>query len=1734
MRALLTVSVLLLLPSTAAAQSPGNRLAYLDEVDPYYPSRTFPRLITPQWVGEKGVEAVVILGIDDMRDPKRYEVFLRPILRRLKQIDGRAPVSIMTNQIDPRDPQLQTWLKEGLSLETHTFDHPCPFFKGGSFEKAKATYDKCVDLLASVPNSKPVAFRMPCCDSLNTPSPRFWAEIFNKTTDKGNFLSIDTSVFNVFTANDPELPRELVLNPDGTERFRRYLPRDRSFVNTIEDYPYPYVIGGKCWEFPCVTPSDWQAQHLQKPFNPRTVDDWKAALDCTVVKQGVFCLVFHPHGWIKNDQIVELIDHAVKKHGKKVKFLTFKEAQERLNKNLLGGQPLRHVKHGMDRGVRLLDLNGDGYIDVVVGNQGHGQTRVWTPDKRTWRVIKSPPWFADDDDPDNVFEGQFAFLRTGRYPSLFFGSDFINSYFNGNRWTDDDTLAKGLAGVFTKRALGPGGDLGVRLRDLDGDGRPELIASSVGEQGTLYALTDKGTWKELPFTLPFGARVVDEKGRDNGLRLIDLDGDGKLDLIFSNEKEYGIYLFGDMKTGWSRKVMAGKRGDKDALPMISRNGTNNGFWVHSGHLWWSNEDTPLLKDHVDRRSIKELLKNEPPRPLSPEASLRALKPRPGFTVELMAAEPLVMDPVAFAFGPDGKLWVVEMGDYPLGTDGKGKHGGRVKFLEKTKASRGRKPPEDAPYDRATVFMDSLGYPTGVLPWGKGVLVTCAPDIFYAEDTDGDGKADKKEVLYTGFIEGNQQHRVNSLVWGLDNWIYCANGDSGGRVKSLKTGKVVDIRGRDFRIKPDTGEIDLQTGQTQFGRSRDDWGNWFGGNNSNPMWHFALADHYLRRNPHLAPPDPRVPVSVKPGTAPVFPLSRTLERFNDFWAFNRFTSACSPIVYRDDLFGSVVPSLREGKAGSRSEPTTWVFVSEPVHNLVHREVMTPKGVTFTSRRAADEEGSEFLASSDNWFRPAMIQTGPDGALWVADMYRHVIEHPQWIPKDWQKKLDLRAGHDLGRLYRVYPVGVKPRAIPRLDRLDTRGLVAALDSPSGWQRDMAQMLLVRKQDRSALPALRKLLKECKNPLARLHALCTLDGYDLDLKSMFVPVSDGLSDPHPGVRAHAVRLAEARLRRQQGPWVWGFDSPALVEKETDPRVRLQLAYTLGEWVNHEKAGEMLGRLAQKDGADPYLLAAILSSVKQENFASMAREVLAAPKPVAPVVLEKMSRLAGALGDAKGTAALLTSAATLRDGKYSAAQMLMLAGYLDGLEQRKLSLAQAGIASMEMSKAMGLLARVFPFARATAADPSAPLEERVAAVRLLGRGFEKEQTADRKQLAALLTPQTPDNLQAAAAAALGKLRSPDVPELLLLGWRSYGPGVRGQVLDALLARPEGARATLDRIEAKKIQPFDIDAARRNRLLEHKDSAIRQRAAKLLAGALNKDRQQVVESYRPALTMKGDLSRGLAVFKRTCSACHRLGEVGQDVGPDLNALRDRSAEALLIAILDPNQAVEARYLNYTATTKDGLTHAGLLASESGNSITLIGVDGKKHVLLRSDLDALASTGKSTMPEGLEKDISVKEMADLLAFVRSNLAVPKRKVFAGNRPEVVKAGSGGALLLTAANCEIYGPSLVLEKQYGNLGYWSSPDDHAVWTVEVPRAGRYFVWMDYACDQGAAGNRFELRAGSEVVSHKVRPTGNWDTYREVLVDGMHLEAGRQQLVMRSAGAIRGALLDLKSLRLVPGK
>jgi len=225
-----------------------------------------------------------------------------------------------------------------------------------------------------------------------------------------------------------------------------------------------------------------------------------------------------------------------------------------------------------------------------------------------------------------------------------------------------------------------------------------------------------------------------------------------------------------------------------------------------------------------------------------------------------------------------------------------------------------------------------------------------------------------------------------------------------------------------------------------------------------------------------------------------------------------------------------------------------------------------------------------------------------------------------------------------------------------------------------------------------------------------------------------------------------------------------------------------------------------------------------------------------------------------------------------------------------------------------------------------------------------------------------------------------------------------------------------MDALEQKRILPYEIDTVRRQKLLDHRDPEIRKSAAKLFAASSNPDRAKLVNDYWISIPERGDAQLGSKHFAKHCAACHQLAGIGQQVGPDLASVGDKSPQGLLTAILDPNRAVEARYVNYTATTKAGLSVSGLLQGETSTTITLVAADGKKHDLLRQDLDELTSTGKSVMPEGLEKDIPYAAMADLLAFLRGNLAKPKN--FPGNRPEPVKSNADGSMKLLATN----GPS----------------------------------------------------------------------------------------------------------------
>nr|MBA3482562.1 c-type cytochrome [Pirellulales bacterium] len=933
-------------------------------------------------------------------------------------------------------------------------------------------------------------------------------------------------------------------------------------------------------------------------------------------------------------------------------------------------------------------------------------------------------------------------------------------------------------------------------------------------------------------------------------------------------------------------------------------------------------------------------------PKSPNDSLAAIEVAKGLRVELMASEPMVRDPVAIDFGPDGKLWVAEMSDYNCKDSEVCPPEGRITVLEDRDA--------DGTFDDSTTFLDKIPCPMGVTVWRGGVLICAAPDVLYAEDTTGDGKADVVKKLFTGFGTEHPQARVNGFAYGLDGWLY-AGCSFGGKLHNHVRGEDFTHPDRDFRVQVDEGILEAETGRTQQGRVRDDWGNWFGCNNSVLCWHYPLSERYLRRNSQVLPPSLSVNVASAAATR-LFPQGELV-----LWELSgppgKPTAACGIGVYRDELLGP--------------EFTNNVFTCEPVNQLVHRMMLNPAGATFVGERATGELESEFLSSTDNWFRPVQARTGPDGALWIVDMYRYVIEHSRWIPQADLDKLDVKAGSSLGRIYRVVPEEGEARPFKRLDKLDSRELAAAIDSPNGWQRDMAQQMLAWRDndadDAAAVESLEQLVGQSPRAATRLQSLCTLEtqGWLRDdlLKSC-------LSDAHPAVRRQAIRLAETRLN----------DSPEMAEAvlelvhDPDAPVALQLASSLGE-LDDSRTAAALAAIALEHADDPYVVSAVLTSVSGTE-GDLIAAVFGEPTTTVPMsIVSELMEFFGSVSDRRAVRAALAEAAEQSAGA-GERRFAALAAFVAGLDRNALTIDE-----LLEPEAANQLGKLCESCVEVATDADAALPTRLDCAQVIGRS-PRVRSDHIAALGSLLTAAQDPKLQSAALSSLAAVNQNEVAEELLRGWSGYTPGLRTRVLDVLLSREQWVRALLGAIDSHEVQASEVDASHRAQLAEFPDQELRELAERHFTQDSSGERAAVVARYQGSLPA-GDMARGEELYKKHCASCHKFHDVGEQVGPDLATIEDRSRDALLREILDPNRAVDQRYAEYLALTVDGMVKKGILVEESGNAITLRGLQREETTLLRSELESLATVGKSLMPEGFENELSVQEMADVLQFLTS-------------------------------------------------------------------------------------------------------------------------------------------------------
>lgn len=957
-------------------------------------------------------------------------------------------------------------------------------------------------------------------------------------------------------------------------------------------------------------------------------------------------------------------------------------------------------------------------------------------------------------------------------------------------------------------------------------------------------------------------------------------------------------------------------------------------------------------------------------PKSPAESLACLEIEPGLEIQLVASEPLVKDPVAIAFDRRGRMFVVEYGDYPIGPEEGGDPLSRVVYLEDSDG--------DGKADKRHVFADKLTFAHSLMPFQDGLLVGAQTQILYLRDSDGDNVADKREVVFDGFTPAHPQMQIGNPRWGIDNWVYLNYGP--GKITSWMSPnrEPVTMPRKDFRFHPFNYDFEADSGMGQFGNTVDRWGNRFYCTNRNPIMTTLLPPAILKRNLYAIASTAHYDVGKSGVDTRVYP--RVKMKSNYLSHAGTHTSACGVTAYTGDLLkGSFQDS---------------VFVCEPIGHLVTRSIVKSDGLRLSAERARPK--ADFIASTDTWFRPASLANGPDGALYLADMYRLWVEHPKFLPPEIAAKLDWRAGEDRGRIYRIVPKGAKPETFTPPKTADD--MVKLLESPNGWKQYLGQRLLSERfytsdfvKDVSATrPTLQKMLRSSEQATTRLHALWTLDGISMLSKQ---DVVRGLMDEDPHVRHDAARFA----RR----WIDDdlvFARMTVLVGDLDERVRFQAALALGE-SKRPTAVTLLADLALQDGEDSWFATGLLTSTREcsgkiLSILTRTPDFTRHPIPGRSDLVKRLATAVGVRGNVDELSEVLASVSgkiesdESTDSAGSWWQAAMISGLGQGLPRYRGDLGRLSLPLLLNNPPTGLkdaaagLKELLAQSQQAALDGKRSAADRSAAVELLAyRPFAEAAPA----FVQLLNTDQPVEVQTASINALSANGSEAAAKIVLDRWQELGPAVRAPALNLLLRRTTSTRLALDAMAAGKMRPAALSIDQRVRLLKHSDAKLREQAKKLFGGAVSSNRKAVAQKYQPALSLKASAEAGAKVFEKTCSKCHRINGKGHQVGPDLSDVRNRSKLALLYDILDPNSKVEPRFTAYTVATVDGKVFNGLIVSETEEAVVLRMAEGKEQTIGRGEIEVIRASDVSLMPEGVEKDVTPQNMADLLEFLKRGL-----------------------------------------------------------------------------------------------------------------------------------------------------
>ena len=978
---------------------------------------------------------------------------------------------------------------------------------------------------------------------------------------------------------------------------------------------------------------------------------------------------------------------------------------------------------------------------------------------------------------------------------------------------------------------------------------------------------------------------------------------------------------------------------------------------------WSQDPADKPDPDEISKKIDELASKMPRLPAStPEQSREKMVAHPKFEIQIVATEPLIRDPGAIDIDEDGRMYVCELPEYNAyaAKEDPGQKGA-IKQLIDTDG--------DGRYDKATIFLADIPYPTAVLCWDGGVFIGSAPNIHYAKDNDGDGIADESRIVMSGFGSdlAGEAH-LNSFRWGPDNRIHLSTNLSGGEVQfSDQESDPVSVRGRGMIFDPrDLSTFELTSGGGQHGMSMDNWGRKYVCQNSVPAETLMYDDRYLARNPVMQATKAATSIAPDGKFTHLFRISEAepwrelrtmLRRTKQFRGsdeggkpFGFFTGATGITIYRGDAW----PKEMHGN----------LIVGDVANNLIYRANVKSDGLRLIAERA--DEGKEFLASKDLWFRPVQFMNAPDGTLYVLDISRELIEGAAFLPPEFMNHLDPISGNNQGRIFRIAPKGFNSSKITPLSKATTLELVQLLDHTNGWHRDTAARLIYTRQDLAAVSALRKLVQEGKTSEGRFLALYGLQGLDaLDENS----VLKGLQDSAPIVRWHALRVAESICN--QAPGV--LHQMNAMADDTDIRIRYQLAFSIGN-AQAASRNTTLTKLAQSDVGETWMQLAILSSLGRG----------------ADKVLTQLASDPNFTSEAAGLAFLkeLCSQIGIRNRPHEVTAVIktiesnadLATPLIEALVSKVQGEQRDALLALTSGKASDVLMKLVESAIASASNAELEQAARIKAIESLQLA-DFERTGD--LLDELLSVNESFEVKAVAVETLGEYTDSEVAQILLSRWQMLGPSLRMRAAEVLLSRTEWTLALLDAIEANRVGRGDLDPARVVLLKAHPNEKVATRVNELFANSGNTARQMVIKDYQTVLALEGDAEMGKALFKKHCSACHRLENVGNQVGADLNGIRNRGLDSVLLNVLDPNREVKPKYLTYVIVDFDGRSTTGMIAEESANSITVQKPDGTSTTILRADIDLFKSTGLSFMPEGLEKQISKQQMADLLTYLDS-------------------------------------------------------------------------------------------------------------------------------------------------------